>query len=1068
MTSLSAVVSITVVLLGGPQGLAPFTMEGSYGEIALSRSMFIETRGPDGARMVSQLAGPGPGFPLQGDKTMYDAAAGLTTILGPDEATLKGLFGEGVRSTMIEPIIEGGLFTWPERKFEFLWPQDRPQYYLEKLPGLYLGYSVYGRIELVDKEGYTVSVQPGGRPPEVTLAVEFTKRTLSGGKYDETIRAFVGQPTLIKTIVSAQAPLSTGQQTLLVWLPRPKPQVVATVASAAPSWAVGEWEMTGPGDETGILTVKADGTATWYAERSDLMTDPGSVDSSGAVDVTPSLGEWAGTLSGQLTPDGTASGRISPPGFTWTAIRVQAPGIERAAPAWAVGDWEMKVGGEDAGPALMVIQPNGDVLIEDHPYAPSGAPKPSGTLSPWGQLQYRVFQSDILLVTMVGKLNPDGTGSGTGYAKEPGTGQRDRFTWTATRKGGPAEAVRRALAEAEEIPLPILPQSAAPAMAPGPAGVAVLLEVGSPQEATQAEVPSEIMALLNKPGPEIQIACKFVQIERDPDKPLDIDWTDKPEVMLRKLLTEGRAQVINAPRVTTTNNVPAEIDFSTEIPYFYATTEYDRFGNRTVVYDKTDTVTTCQWLSVKPLILADGSIQMDVDFRLDEQVGTVVGPDGTVLPVVTTRSGNTTVRVSDGETVVIGGFTRSNEAAKLKTPVIGGFIRSNEPAKLKTPLLQDIPINVGELFTSKQGAKPKTEVLILVTPKIIGDKEAARPLAEWSGPIAGETKDGEQWVWDIIRFKHAGALALAEACGGKVYVVTAGELAPTWRSFTKARPPRRPADSGYGRYGSGSMGGMLPEGMDPPLAIREHNVLLVHGTQAAIDQFRELLSYFDKPAKQIEIATKFVEVEAVQDKPFAIDWFVASGAAEPFLGHFMPGEGLRVARFRPGHFQKALRDLLVEGRAQVINEPRVTTQNNMPAEVCFSTEILDRWATLNVDAITGQRTLKYDDNTVSLGYSLIVTPRIYEDGTIVMEVEAEITDKVGTIMRNDGESVPLVTTQAAYTQVRVPDGDTIVIGGLLGDRKALDEEETSAGEPTRRTELLIFVTPRIIREVPRE
>ncbi len=123
--------------------------------------------------------------------------------------------------------------------------------------------------------------------------------------------------------------------------------------------------------------------------------------------------------------------------MTWTAIRVQAPGIERAAPAWAVGEWEMKVPGEDAPPALIVVQPNGDVLIEDHPYAFYGHTRPSGTLSPWGQLQYRVFAEDFLVLTMTGKLNPDGTGSGSGYAKERGIARLNRFTWTATKVPGP-------------------------------------------------------------------------------------------------------------------------------------------------------------------------------------------------------------------------------------------------------------------------------------------------------------------------------------------------------------------------------------------------------------------------------------------------------------------------------------------------------------------------------------------------------------------------------------------------------------------------------------------------------
>ena len=273
---------------------------------------------------------------------------------------------------------------------------------------------------------------------------------------------------------------------------------------------------------------------------------------------------------------------------------------------------------------------------------------------------------------------------------------------------------------------------------------------------------------------------------------------------------------------------------------------------------------------------------------------------------------------------------------------------------------------------------------------------------------------------------------------------------------------------------------MLPEGVMPPVALMQQNVLLVRGTQEAIDQFREMLDYLDQPAKQVEIATKFIEIETSADRAFGIDWFVSDGELEFFNLGFAPGEGISVGRLTRDRFEAELRMLISDGRAQVINEPRVTTQNNMPAEVSFSTEIPYFYATITYNQF-GQREVDYESDTVSVRQALYVTPRINEDDTITMVLEPEIDDQVGTVIGPTGETLPIVTTQTVYTQVRVADGDTLVIGGmirrnetlnvrktpLLSEIPILGELFTSKKTATRSSELLIFVTPRIIRDIPR-
>ena len=228
-----------------------------------------------------------------------------------------------------------------------------------------------------------------------------------------------------------------------------------------------------------------------------------------------------------------------------------------------------------------------------------------------------------------------------------------------------------------------------------------------------------------------------------------------------------------------------------------------------------------------------------------------------------------------------------------------------------------------------------------------------------------------------------------------------------------------------------------------------------------------MLSYLDHPAKQVEIAVKFVEVDITGGKSSAFDFPVSNG------------QGITVARFGRDRFQEVLRALLDEGRAQIIHEPHVTTLNNMPAEVSFSTEIPYHYATITYDQ-HGQRTVDYESDTVSVGNTLHVNPRINEDNTITLDLEAQIEEQVGTVIGPEGELLHIINAQSAYTKVRVADGNTIVISGLTRSQQIFAPGRPSgeeapiiskkfrselAEQPSKQ--LLIFVTPRIIRDIPR-
>ena len=103
---------------------------------------------------------------------------------------------------------------------------------------------------------------------------------------------------------------------------------------------------------------------------------------------------------------------------------------------------------------------------------------------------------------------------------------------------------------------------------------------------------------------------------------------------LAVLQNQSQATVINEPRVTCMNGMWGIIEFETEIPYFAATISYNQFGQRTVDYTS-DFVTVANVLEVMPQINPDDSVQMYLAPQLEDQVGTVEGPNGERIPIVT-------------------------------------------------------------------------------------------------------------------------------------------------------------------------------------------------------------------------------------------------------------------------------------------------------------------------------------------------------------------------------------------------------------------------------------------------
>jgi len=175
--------------------------------------------------------------------------------------------------------------------------------------------------------------------------------------------------------------------------------------------------------------------------------------------------------------------------------------------------------------------------------------------------------------------------------------------------------------------------------------------------------------------------------------------------------------------------------------------------------------------------------------------------------------------------------------------------------------------------------------------------------------------------------------------------------------------------------------------------------------------------------------------------------------------------GLAVGKLGSWLLQLELDALQVEGRGEVLSNPRIITANQKEAVIEQGTEIPYQQATSS-----GATSVQFKKAVLSLK----VTPQITPDDRIVMDLKVS-KDSVGAEVFN---GVPTVDTKNVETQVLVNHGETVVLGGIyernqrnqvervpfFGELPVVGPLFRSTSRRDDKTELLVFVTPRILKE----
>ena len=177
---------------------------------------------------------------------------------------------------------------------------------------------------------------------------------------------------------------------------------------------------------------------------------------------------------------------------------------------------------------------------------------------------------------------------------------------------------------------------------------------------------------------------------------------------LTALTTKGKAKILSRPSIMTLSGEQATIQIGGRIPY----TSVNANGSSNVRFENYGII-----LQFKPVV----DDQKRINSIIHAEVSNISSQSVNGQPIITTRSADSVINLNSGGTIVIGGLMDSSEVKNVQ----------------KIPLLGDIPI-LGEFFKHTSKSRDKRELIILVTPRIIGEEEAGQTywsptMREWYG-----------------------------------------------------------------------------------------------------------------------------------------------------------------------------------------------------------------------------------------------------------------------------------------------------------------------------------------------
>ncbi len=274
------------------------------------------------------------------------------------------------------------------------------------------------------------------------------------------------------------------------------------------------------------------------------------------------------------------------------------------------------------------------------------------------------------------------------------------------------------------------------------------------------------------------------------------------------------------------------------------------------------------------------------------------------------------------------------------------------------------------------------------------------------------------------------------------------------------------------------------------------NSLIIYGTAQEFQSIKTILKDLDIVPRQVLIDALILQVDLRDTDNFGIDYEILRQQTTIFGQSFRSLGALRglgslfgapsangaitnigaTAIVGDGTVQALIRALATDSRVKIISSPSVLATDNRPARIQVGSEEPIPTGTINSPnngvSISSSTTIQYRNT----GRILTIIPQVNSQGLVHLQLKAEVSSR-GEPVRVGQDDFPAFNTQDAETSAVVQDGETLVIGGLIGERKSKGRSGLpylmdlpfvgrffgTTIEDNQRTELIMLITPRVIR-----